>query len=58
MSSIAEELNAIDLGDQRLNRRSRRVLEKLYAKPGARIPAACGVGRKPKRPTGYLTRRG
>jgi hypothetical protein len=28
MSSIAEELNTIDLGDQRLNRRSRRVLEK------------------------------
>jgi len=42
MSSIAEELQTIDLGDQRLNRRSRRVLEKLYAKPGASIPVACG----------------
>ena len=42
MRSIAEEPNTIDLGDQRLNRRSRRVLEKLYTKPGASIPAACG----------------
>lgn len=42
MTSIAEELNTINLGDQRLNRRARRVLEKLYAKPGASIPAACG----------------
>jgi len=42
MSSIAEELNTINLGDQRLNRRARRVLEKLYAQPGASIPAACG----------------
>ena len=42
MNSIAEELNTINLGDHRLNRRARRVLEKLYAKPGASIPAACG----------------
>jgi hypothetical protein len=42
MSSIAEELKTINLGDQRLNRRARRVLEKLYAKPGASIAAACG----------------
>ena len=31
MSSIVEELNTINLGDQRLNRRARRVLEKLTA---------------------------
>lgn len=42
MSSLAEELNTIKLGDQRLNRRARRVLEKLYAKPGASIPVAGG----------------
>jgi len=42
MSAIAEELNTIDLGDQRLNRRARRVLEALYRKPGASISAACG----------------
>ena len=42
MNSIAEELSSIDLGDQRLNRRSRRVLEALYRKPGSSIAAACG----------------
>lgn len=42
MSGIGEELNTMDLGDQRLNRRARRVLEKLYAQPGASIPVACG----------------
>ncbi|MEE4378884.1 MAG: transposase DNA-binding-containing protein [Candidatus Competibacteraceae bacterium] len=42
MTSITEALQTIDLGDQRLNRRSRRVLEKRYAKPGASIPVACG----------------
>ncbi len=42
MNSIADELNTIDLGDQRLNRRAQQVLEQLYANPGASIPAACG----------------
>ena len=39
---MAAELNTIDLGDQRLNRRARQVLETLGAKPTASIPAACG----------------
>jgi hypothetical protein len=42
MSSLAEELTTIDLGDQRLNRRARWVLEALYRKPGSSISAACG----------------
>lgn len=40
MNDLAMELQAIDLGDQRLNRRARRVLAKLGAKPQASIPAA------------------
>jgi hypothetical protein len=42
MSALATELATIDLGDQRLNRRARRVLEKLGAKPTVSIPTACG----------------
>lgn len=42
MSTLAEELDAIALGDLRLNRRARRLLEKLGAKPTLSIPAACG----------------
>lgn len=42
MSVLAEELATIDLGDQRLNRRARRVLEQLGAKPTVSIPTACG----------------
>ena len=42
MHSLAEELNMIDLGDQRLNCRARRVPEALYRKPGSSISAACG----------------
>jgi hypothetical protein len=42
MSALAAELHAIDLGDQRLNRRARRLLEQLGAKPTVSIPAACG----------------
>jgi hypothetical protein len=33
MSALAAELTLIDLGDQRLNRRVRRMLEKLGEKP-------------------------
>jgi hypothetical protein len=42
MSALAAELGAIDLGDRRLNRRARRLLEKLGEKPTLSIPAACG----------------
>lgn len=42
MSALAAELTMIDLGDQRLNRRARRTLEKLGEKPTVSIPAACG----------------
>lgn len=38
---IAAELDGIDLGDKRLNRRSKRVLEALAAKPEASINSAC-----------------
>jgi hypothetical protein len=42
MSALAEELGAIDLGDRRLDRRARRLLQKLGEKPTLSIPAACG----------------
>jgi hypothetical protein len=42
MSALAAELTAIDLGDQRLNRRAEKVLEALGHKPTQSIPAACG----------------
>jgi hypothetical protein len=42
MSALAAELDGIDLGDLRLNRRARRVLATLGDKPTASIPAACG----------------
>jgi hypothetical protein len=42
MSALATELTGIALGDQRLNRRARRVLEKFGEKPTLSIPAACG----------------
>jgi hypothetical protein len=42
MSALAEELDAIALGDLRLNRRARRLLAKLGSKPTLSIPAACG----------------
>jgi hypothetical protein len=38
---IADELDGIDLGDKRLNRRSNRVIEALAADPEASINAAC-----------------
>jgi hypothetical protein len=41
MSALAEEFYGIDLGDQRLNRRARRLLERLGDKPTVSIPAAC-----------------
>jgi hypothetical protein len=42
MSALAAELTLIQLGDRRLNRRARRLLEKLGEKPTLSIPAACG----------------
>jgi len=42
MSALAEELEGIDLGDVRRNRRSRRVLGQLGSKPTLSIPSACG----------------
>jgi hypothetical protein len=38
---IAAELEGIDLGDKRLNRRSQRIIEALSADPGASCNAAC-----------------
>jgi hypothetical protein len=42
MSALAAELAGISLGDKRLNRRARRLLDKLGDKPTLSIPGACG----------------
>ena len=42
MTTLSNELKNINLGDQRLDRRARRLLEKLGSNPAASIPAACG----------------
>ncbi len=42
MSALAEELEGIDLGDTRLNRRARHLMQRLGDKPMPSIPAACG----------------
>jgi hypothetical protein len=41
MGWVSEELSRIDLGDQRLNKRSVKLLRRLSANPTASIPAAC-----------------
>ena len=41
MVALSDELQTINLGDQRLNRRARRFLEKLAKNPTASIPAVC-----------------
>jgi hypothetical protein len=41
VSWIDHELHALDLGDRRLNRRGRRLLERFFAQPQASINAAC-----------------
>ena len=41
VTEIRNELHNVDLGDQRLNQRSRRLLETLFADPAASINAAC-----------------
>jgi hypothetical protein len=38
---IAEELRGIDLGDKRLNERSRKIIESLSANPEASVNASC-----------------
>ena len=40
-AGIAEELEGVDLGDKRLNKRSKKVLDALAANPEASINAAC-----------------
>ncbi|WP_213457758.1 IS4 family transposase [Thiocapsa sp.] len=42
MSALVAELADIDLGDVRLNRRARRVLQRLGEKPMLSLPSACG----------------
>ena len=42
MNDLVAELETINLGDQRLDERARRVLADLGAQPGASIPGACG----------------
>jgi hypothetical protein len=41
VAEIRNELDNIDLGDQRLNQRGRKLLETLFADPAASINAAC-----------------
>lgn len=38
---IADEFSGMDLGDERLNKRARILMERLSAKPTASIPMAC-----------------
>lgn len=40
-SWVEEEMAAIDVGDERLDRRGKILLERFAAEPGASIPAAC-----------------
>ena len=42
MSWASEEFRTLDLGDQRLNRRTALLAERLAAQPTTSIPAACG----------------
>lgn len=41
MNAIREELQGVELGDQRLNQRSRTLLERFAEDPQASIPVAC-----------------
>lgn len=38
---IADEFSGMDLGDERLNKRARKLMERMSAKPTASIPMAC-----------------
>jgi hypothetical protein len=42
MSALVSELESINLGDQRLDKRARKVLQQLGSNPSASIPVACG----------------
>lgn len=42
MDWAQKEFSSIKLGDERLNKRSIKLLESFAAKPSASIPAACG----------------
>jgi len=42
MEWVKEELSGIKLGDERLNKRSAKLLESFAAKSSASIPTACG----------------
>lgn len=42
MTALSQELENIDLGDKRLNRRAIRLLNKFGNNPSASIPVACG----------------
>jgi hypothetical protein len=42
MGWTEEEFADLDLGDQRLNKRCKLLLEKLSSNPAASIPEACG----------------
>jgi hypothetical protein len=42
MSWAVEELNEIDLGDERLNKRTHRIVEDLFDNASSSIPTACG----------------
>ena len=42
MEWVQDELSGIKLGDERLNKRSVKLLERLASKPSASIPGACG----------------
>lgn len=39
---VAAEFDGLDLGDERLNKRARKIMGHLAAKPAASIPMACG----------------
>ena len=41
-SWVTEEFASLDLGDARLNKRCRRIMDQLSEKPALSIPAACG----------------
>jgi len=42
MEWVKKELSGIKLGDERLNKRSEKLLKSFAAKPSASIPTACG----------------
>ena len=49
-TEIVNELDGIDLGDKRLNRRSKLVLEALFADPTQASTLLATVGTRPSQP--------